>query len=184
MTTAASQCSTKSGTSPFSSGSSYTSPTTVSNFFTNYTYDGLQRMTKTANAVGNTTNTYYQWKTTTVDPNGNSKDTLVDAFGNLVNVVEHASSLATTTYAYDALNNLSTTTDALGNVRHFTYDGLSRRLTAQDLHATTDTTFGTTTYSYDAQGNLTSQTDPKGQVVNRTYDALNRMLTEDYTGAA
>src|SRR5262249_36776965 len=99
-----------------------------------------------------------------------------------VNVIEHNSGLTTTTYSYDALNNLSTTTDALGNVRHFTYDGLSRRLTAQDLRATSDGTFGSWSYTYDDAGNLTSQTDPKSQVVNRTYDALNRMLTEDYTG--
>jgi YD repeat-containing protein len=168
----------------FSSGSSFTSPTTVSNLFTNYTYDALQRITKTANAVGNTTNTYYQWKTTTVDPNNISKDTVVDAFGNLVNVVEHNGSPATTVYTYDALNNLSTTTDAVGNVRHFTYDGLSRRLSAQDLHVSTSSTFGTWSYTYDDAGNVTSQTDPKSQVVNRTYDALNRMLTEDYTGQA
>jgi YD repeat-containing protein len=168
----------------FSSGSSYTSPTTVSNLYNNYFYDPLQRMTQISNAVGNTTNVYYQWKKTTTDPNVNIKDYWSDAFGNLVNVVEHGTSIATTTYTYDALNNLATTTDALGNVRHFTYDGLSRRLAAQDLHATSDTTFGTSTYTCDPQGNITSQTDPKGQVVNRTYDALNRMLTEDYTGQA
>jgi RHS repeat-associated protein len=91
---------------------------------------------------------------------------------------------ATTLYAYDALNNLASTTDSSGNVRHFTYDGLSRRLSAEDLHAPSDATFGTWTYSYDDQGNMASQTDPKGQVVNRTYDALNRMTTEDYTGQA
>jgi YD repeat-containing protein len=169
----------------FSSGSSFTSPTTNATLYNNLYFDPFQRVTTASNANGSTNNTYYQWRTTTTDPNGNIKDYGKDAFGNLVNVVEHTTgSLATTTYMYDALNDLATTTDALGNVRHFTYDGLGRRLTAQDLHATTDTTFGTTTYSYDAQGNLTSQTDPKGQVVNRTYDPLNRMLTEDYTGAA
>jgi YD repeat-containing protein len=115
----------------FSTGSSFTAPTSVSNLYINTTYDALQRVTKISNAVGNTTNTYYQWKTTTVDPDSNSKDSVVDAFGNLVNVVEHGASLATTTYSYDVLNNLSTTTDALGNVRHFTYDGLTNRLWLQ-----------------------------------------------------
>jgi YD repeat-containing protein len=98
--------------------------------------------------------------------------------------VEHGSPTATTTYTYDSLNNLATTTDGAANVRHFTYDGLSRRLTAQDLHYATDSTFGSWSYTYDDNGNLTSQTDPKSQVVNRTYDTLNRMLTEDYTGAS
>lgn len=169
----------------FSSGSSFTNPTTVSNLYTNYFYDPLQRVTKISNAVGTSTNTYYRWTTTTTDPNGHLKDSVVDAFGNLTNVVEHRTDgVGTTTYAYDALNNLATTTDALGNVRAFAYDGLSRRTSAQDLHAVGDATFGTWTYTYDDAGNTTSQTDPKSQVINRTYDALNRMLTEDYTGQA
>ena len=168
----------------FSSGSSFTSPITVSNLYTNYLYDSLQRVTRISNAVGTSTNTYYKWTTTNTDPRGYLKDSVVDAFGNLVNVVEHATTVGTTTYAYDALNNLATTTDALGNVRAFAYDGLSRRTSAQDLHAVGDATFGTWTYTYDDAGNSTSQTDPKSQVVNRTYDALNRMLTEDYTGQA
>jgi len=168
----------------FSSGSASTSATAIAALYTNYFYDSLQRVTRVSNAVGDTTNTYSQWETTTTDPNGHKKDYWNDAFGNLVNVVERLSSLVTTTYEYDPLNNLATTTDALGNVRHFTYDGLSRRVTAQDLHAPADSTFGSWSYTYDNQGNLTSQTDPKGQLVNRTYDALNRMTTEDYTGQA
>ncbi|QHP67453.1 hypothetical protein EI171_08440 [Bradyrhizobium sp. LCT2] len=168
----------------FSSGASSTSATTTSVLFTTYTYDALQRILNAANAVGTTTNAYSKWTTTTTDPNGNVKDYWSDAFSNLANVVEHGSAIATTTYEYDTLNNLATTTDASGNVRHFTYDGLSRRISAQDLHAPADATFGTWTYTYDDAGNNTSQTDPKSQVINRTYDALSRMLTEDYTGQA
>ena len=96
--------------------------------------------------------------------------------------MEHISStLATTTYAYDLNNNLTKITDALGNIRNFTYDGLSRWLTAQDLHASGDGTYGSWTYSYDDASNMTQQVDPKSQTVNWTYDALNRPLTEDYT---
>jgi YD repeat-containing protein len=168
----------------FSSGASSTAATSSLALFTNYTYDALQRPLTIANAAGTTINAYAKWTTTTADPNGNVKDYITDAFKNLATVVEHGSTLATTTYSYDSLNNLSTTTDALGNVRHFTYDGLSRRLTAQDLHAAGAGSVNSWSYTYDDAGNLTSQTDPKGQVVNRTYDALNRMITEDYTGQA
>jgi RHS repeat-associated protein len=166
----------------FSSGSSFTSPTASSLLYTNYTYDSLQRMLTAGNIVGTTTNTYSKWTTTTADPNNNLKDYIFDSFGNLATVVEHNTSNATTTYTYDSLNDLATTTDGAGNVRRFTYDGLSRRLSAQDLHAPGDATFGTWSYTYDDAGNLTSQADPKSQVVNRSYDTLNRMLTEDYTG--
>jgi YD repeat-containing protein len=170
----------------FSSGASSTAATSTSALFTNYTYDALRRALTTINAVGSLANVYGKWVVTTTDPNGHIKDYWSDAFGNLLNVVEHvsASSIATTTYSYDSQNNLATTTDASGNVRAFAYDGLGRRTSAQDLHAVGDATFGTWSYTYDDAGNITSQTDPKSQVVNRTYDSLNRMLTEDYTGQA
>ena len=87
-----------------------------------------------------------------------------------------------TTYVYNGLGALTKITDALGNVRNFTYDGLGRRLTAQDLHGSSDTTYGTWTYAYDDGGNLTQVLDPKSQTINRTYDDINRVLTEDYTG--
>ena len=167
----------------FSSGSGFTNPTSINALYTNYTYDPLKRVLTTANAVGTTTNIYAKWTTTTTDPNGNIKDYVLDAFGNLANVVEHTGSLATTTYTYDAANNLATTTDSQGNVRAFTYDGLGRRLTAQDLHAATHTPFGSWSYSYDDAGNMISQVDPKGSTTTRTYDALGRLLTETNAGA-
>jgi RHS repeat-associated protein len=167
----------------FSSGSGFTSPTSISALYTAYTYDPLKRALITSNAVGQTKNVYTKWTTTTTDPNGNIKDYMLDAFGNLANVVEHGFTLATTTYTYDAANNLATTTDSQGNVRAFTYDGLNRRLTAQDLHVAADTTFGVWLYSYDDAGNMISQVDPKGATTTRTYDALGRLLTETNAGA-
>src|SRR5262249_10866499 len=55
---------------------------------------------------------------------------------------------------------------------------------AQDLHASSDSSFGTATSTYDAAGNVTQTIDAKNQTVNYTYDALNRVLTEDYTGSS
>src|SRR6202030_918084 len=102
------------------------------------------------------------WTTTTIDPDGNITDRTLDAFGKLAQVVEHGNlSNATTTYTYDAADNLTNITDASGNVRNFSYDGLGDLLTAQDLHASGAGTFGSWSYSYDNDGNLISQTDPK-----------------------
>jgi RHS repeat-associated protein len=168
----------------FSSGSGFTTPTSINALYTTYTYDPLKRVLITSNAAGSTRNTYAKWTTTTTDPNGNIKNYTLDAFGNLASVVEHIGvSLATTTYAYDAANNLATTTDSYGNVRAFFYDGLGRRLSAQDLHAPGHTPFGTWYYSYDDAGNLISQVDPKGSTTTHTYDTLNRLLTESNAGA-
>ena len=167
----------------FASSTALSSPTVNSNLYLSYAYDLLQRPTTVANALGTTTTAYANWKLTTTDANGKSKDVIKDAFGNLANVVEHiGTTTATTTYAWNLNNKLTNITDALANVRNFTYDGLGRQLTAQDLHASGDTTYGTSTYAYDDSGNLTQKIDPKNQTVNYGYDALNRLLTEDYTG--
>ncbi|WP_334392929.1 SpvB/TcaC N-terminal domain-containing protein [Bradyrhizobium sp. AZCC 2262] len=169
----------------FASASSKAPATTTGSLFTTYTYDSVDRPLTAQTTVGTTGYSYGTWDSTITNENGIAKDTTNDARGNLVQVVEHNStSTYTTTYSYDGLNDLTNITDALSNVRNFTYDGLGRRLTAEDLHASADTTYGTSTYAYDDAGNLTQKVDPKGQVVNYTYDALNRPLTEDYTGQA
>ncbi len=169
----------------FASGTSLGAATSATALYVNYTYDALGRAIKVANAVGSTTNAYLNWKVTTTDADGKIKDAVKDAFGNLSTVVEHISTTtATTTYAWNGNNKLLSITDALSNVRNFTYDGLGRQLTAQDLHAPADGTFGTWTYVYDDTNNLTQQVDPKSQTVNFTYDSLSRPLTEDYTGSA
>ena len=167
----------------FSSGSSYTSATTTPALYTNYTYDPLGRILTSANAVGTTSTSYNDWKITVTDATGGVKDQFKDAYENLVRVDEHDDgNTYSTYYEYDGLKNLTKFTDALTNIRNFTYDGLGRRLTAQDLHDSADGTYGTWTYTYDSAGNITQSLDPKSQAVNYTYDDINRILTEDYTG--
>ena len=62
-----------------------------------------------------------------------------------------------TSYSYDALNRLVSTTDALGN---------------------------TTVYSYDADGELITETDANGQIINYTYDGAGRLITETWQGTS
>lgn len=169
---------------PYSAtGSSKASPTTTIALLAAYAYDPLGRVTSMADAAGTITTSYNDWKTTVTDRRGKTKDTYQDAYGNLVQVDEHnGASTYSTYYEYNGNGNLTKITDALGNVRNFTYDGLGRRLTAQDLHASSDTYYGSWSYTYDDAGNLTQTIDPKAQTVNYTYDDVNRKLTEDYTG--
>ncbi|MDB4940249.1 MAG: hypothetical protein JWO40_674 [Candidatus Doudnabacteria bacterium] len=168
-----------------SSGSSKTSPTSTTSLFITYTYDPLDRILTQQNNVGTTSNSYFGFKVTITDPRSKTKNLYKDAYGNLIKVEENNSaSTYTTTYTWNLNNNLTNITDALSNVRNFTYDGLGRRLTAQDLHASADSTYGSWAYTYDDTGNITQVVDPKSQTVNYTYDDINRQLTEDYTGAA
>jgi RHS repeat-associated protein len=167
----------------FSTGASSTPAIGAPKLWKSYAYDALNRPTAFATTEGTTTYAYTSWETTVTDPLSNSKDLFRDANGNLATVREYNNgATATTTYAWDGLKDLTKITDATSNIRNFTYDGLGRLLTAEDLHAAGDTTFGTTTYGYDTNSNLTTKTDPKLQTVNYTYDDLNRPLTEDYTG--
>ncbi|HEY6324756.1 MAG TPA: carboxypeptidase regulatory-like domain-containing protein, partial [Thermoanaerobaculia bacterium] len=78
---------------------------------------------------------------------------------------------ATTAYAYDVMDNLSSVTDPNGNTTSYRYDDF-RRLERQDSPVT-----GTTTYQYDPVGNLIATTDARGAATARTYDASNRVLT-------
>ena len=169
----------------FASSTSFSSATSTTALFTTYTYDGLDRILNVYNIVGTTTTAYGPWTATTTDARGNYKGFVKDAYGNLVQVLEkNNASLYSTSYTYDLNNNLTKITDALGNIRNFTYDGLNRRLTAEDLHASADSTFGTYYFAYDLTGNIASSTDPKAQNIVFTYDGLNRLLTENYTGSA
>lgn len=166
----------------FSNSAASTSPAANGNLYKVYNYDPVYHVKAISTSVGSTTYAYNNWTTTVTDPNGNARDLSYDAYGNLVGVTEHnGGSVYTTSYGYDGNKNLTSLTDTSGNIRAFTYDGLSRELSAQDLHAASDTSFGTWTYIYDPAGNKTSVTDPKSQTINYTYDALNRVLTEDYT---
>ncbi|MEN6537886.1 MAG: SpvB/TcaC N-terminal domain-containing protein [Bryobacteraceae bacterium] len=169
----------------FSSGSARTSPTADPSLLISYTYDPLQRVATTTSVLGSSTNQYSDWEVTTRDLKGVPKDLYRDAYGNLVQVIEHnIAPQPATRYYYNGLDNLIQITDANNNVRHFTYDGLGRRLTAEDLHASWDATFGSWSYTFDDAGNLISRLDPKSQTVNYTYDDINRPLTEDFTGQA
>lgn len=162
-------------------GAGKTSPTKNAALYTTNTYDPLQRVTAITNSIGVTSNIYNDWKTTVTDPNGKVKKYYKDAYNNLVKVDEvNGSATYSTNYTWNLNNKLTNITDALGNVRNFTYDGLGQRLTAEDLHNPADTSFGTWTYVYDLAGNLTQTHNPENKIVHYTYDDINRVKTENY----
>jgi len=69
-----------------------------------------------------------------------------------------------TVNTYDALNNLTSSTDALGNTTHYTY--VDKLLTGR-----TDALGHTTIYTYTPEGWLASETDSSGRTTSYNYDS-------------
>jgi RHS repeat-associated protein len=70
-------------------------------------------------------------------------------------------------FTYDALGNLATSTDALGNVTRFTYEPSFNKISA-----ITDPLSHVTRFIYDARGNLISSTDENGKVSSFAYNSF------------
>ncbi len=142
---------------------------------TQYTYDGLDRLTQVTDAKTNVTK--YQY-----DNNGN-KTKVTDA------------KLHDTTYEYNEIDKFKKATDALNRITLFDYD-LNGNLTLQtkpNAHTVgihynaadrqdaiqydgTDRY----TFEYDPNGNVTKETDKSNnQVTTFTYDADNKQKTKD-----
>ncbi len=164
-------------------GSARSSAQTDTDLLSQYTYDALGRVTALTTAVGTSNTSYDQWKETHTDTENNDVSFEYDAYDQISIVTENEGlNSYTTEYDWNPRGDLVTITDAEGNERNIVYDGLSRRTSLEDLHDTSDTSFGTWSFVYDDAGNLTQKTDPESHVVNYTYDDINRILTEDYTG--
>jgi RHS repeat-associated protein len=163
-------------------------------------YDALNRPTKVIPPDGSTSSnnitTVYAGNCRTVtDQAGKISKGCSDALGRLIQVFEpnSANSLVyETDYQYDVLDN-PTRVDQKGNdansanwrTRTFTYDSLSRLLTASNPES------GTTTYKYDSDtacpspnsfpSLLASKVDARGIRICMQYDALNRVTWKKYS---
>ena len=132
------------------------------------------RIIRSTTPDGTATATAYQGLVTTrtvTTPQGVvQRQTLsVDALGRTRTVTEPQG--AQSSYRYDALGHLKSTTDAAGHVITMHHD-IRGRKTAMD-----DPDMGRWTYRYNAFGELVAQTDAKGQTLTMAYDALGRLHT-------
>jgi len=164
---------------------------------TTYSYDVLGRTIGTTLPDGNTRSSSYAGNVTTqTDETGSQWQQMTDGFGRLTQVMEPDPATGKpayeTDYSYDLLGNLIHSDQwggARGNVgdrvRSFTYDGLSRLLTANLPES------GNTTYSYLAYGSNTalcsgsasdvcSRTDARGAITAYAYDELGRVTSTTY----
>src|SRR5262249_44580997 len=89
---------------------------------------------------------------------------------NLLCVEQHGDSTGTGCSAAPANDAASA-----WRIRRFTYDSLSRLLTAKNPEA------GLTTYQYNNDSNLVSKTDARGVVINYSPDVLHRVTQKTYS---
>ena len=166
---------------------------------TQFSYNGTGDITQIISPDGSQINNTYDAARRLIaieDGQGNRVDYTLDAMGNrLSEQISNANGdiIRSLSHAYDELGRLITTTDALGNETHYSYnvndqqtglDDALNRNTGQSYDALgrlvrmVDPEGNEVTYSYDAQDNLTSVTNAKGDTTTYTYDGLNNLLTE------
>ena len=159
--------------------------------------DGSFLLTTYTDTCNSNTNTL---ASTVTDEAGKQRRSCSDALGRLVEVDEppagggSLTSGYVTLYGYDTLDNLlrvdqkgtAPSDSTQWRTRTFTYDSLSRLLTATNPES------GTITYAYDANGNVASKVAPtpnkipadtsSPQTVTATYsyDTLNRLIQKSY----
>ncbi|GEM_PF-1026701 len=151
-------------------------PSAPSLAFVSYAYDPVGRLIKTTEPNGTDTLIDYDDGETTTTLGPTQTQQLVDPYGRLIKVEEVLSEevMHTTTYAYDALGDLTQVTDASGNLTRIAYDSLGRKLSMDDPD------MGHWSYAYDDVDNLLSQTDARGVTTTFEYDPLNRLTRKTY----
>lgn len=116
-----------------------------------------------------TKNIYKVQNETTTDTTGAVGNTITRAFdanGNMINETDNG---VGTTFAYDGAGNLTSKTDAAGNVS--TYANYIAGLPG----VVTDPMGNKTTYAVQPSGIITSITDPMGKTIQYNYGALYRL---------
>ncbi|MEC9070760.1 MAG: hypothetical protein VX938_00215, partial [Myxococcota bacterium] len=151
-------------------------------------YDSANRLSRITDAAGNQVERVY-------DPNSNVVSLVEtersdlgagdevytshyahDALDRLVSVTNNVGS--TWTRAYDSLDNLVLSVDALLREVRYDYDGLGRPLaTRRDLGGGAELV---TSQAWDDSSRVTSRTDDNLNTTSYTYDALDRLTRETF----
>jgi len=152
--------------------------------YTRYTYDIRGRVIKVrADFIGELkdaevlTEYLSPLSVRVTDSLGHKKDTIKDVYSRNIEIIERTSNGDYHTYyEYDIKDNLTKTTDTLGNITTIQYDSLGRKTSMNDPD------MGIWKYEYDKVGNLIKQTDAKNQVIEFEYDELNRLTNKTVPG--
>lgn len=137
---------------------------------TTATYDDFGNVLTSTDATGAvTTNTYDDSGNLTSSKIGKTTTTYgYDAYNQLVSIKVNGK--VAQTYAYDDAGNQTSQTNSAGQVTTATYDKAGQ-LISQTLDN------ATTTFAYDADDQLVSTTDGNGGVTSTAYDVMGRPVT-------
>jgi len=143
---------------------------------TTFVYDGRGDLIRKTDANGNTIEYQYDGRRRLIEkdfPDGSKTTFAYDANGNLTRASNFNTSV---TFAYDALNRVTSTADSrFGQSIQYGYNANGRRTVVKDPEG------GVTNYTYDAAGNPMSIADPAGASVHFVYDADNRLSVMKYS---
>jgi RHS repeat-associated protein len=148
---------------------------------TRYSYDALNRTILVTKPDNSTVTTSYTGNCTTVtDEAGKARQGCTDGLGRLTAVLESPGGLNySTSYSYDALDDLTSMVQGGSRNRSFMYDSL-KRLT----HSGNPETGGSSnyvTYTYDADNNVLTKNDNRQITITYSWDKSNRMLGRTYS---
>ena len=130
------------------------------NSTTTITYDGTNSLpTHIIRAQG----TADQTTTTFTYNNGDLQTTTTDG--------------STTTFSYNNAGLPTTITDPEGNITTLTYDAIGNLTTSTDASTPLSTGGNKTEYSYDWRGNLITAKDPEGNITTYSYNTAGRLQT-------
>ena len=161
---------------------------------TSYTYDEYRRVLTVRNPMGETTTNYYglDWAHPLAHTTNNVKYTLSPMNKNIVfdydanfRKVDQVAALgmadeAWTLFEYDAVGNLTKTTDPRFKETRFGYDQRNRKIWMDDPIASDRNSSGhTMNWEYDAVGNKRFETRADNATREWRYDSMNR-LTDNF----
>jgi RHS repeat-associated protein len=166
---------------------------TTSSGTTTYSYDALSRKIQQSYPDTSILKTAYCGPSTLVtDPTGKWRRSRVDGLGHLVEVDEPNSTTASvnstgcpgtgepiwvTSYMLDPLGNLTNVLQNGSHQRSFTYDSLSRLLTANNPETST------ITYTYNVDNTLYTKKDARTITTTYSYDAIRRETGRTYSNS-